>query len=253
MTDLPKLVVLHVSPWSERVRWALDHHGVAYRLVQHAPFIGERRLRKMVGDNGKPATVPVWIDGAEVISQSWDIVAHADRIGRGTALIPAAQEPAIREWVRVVDAAASRGRALTMGKMLRSPGALDESLPPAFPRWLAPLLRPVTRHGSRWFARKYALDLDAVGSHEQAVIEALEQLRRGLDGRSYLLDGFTYADIVAATLLQGIAPVGDEHIRLGPATRIVWTHDALSERFSDLLQWRDGLYRDHRGRAASRA
>jgi glutathione S-transferase len=246
MDDLPKLVVLHVSPWSERVRWALDHHGIAYQLVQHAPFLGEGRLRKLVGDTGRPATVPVLVDGGNVISQSWEIVAHADRHGRGSTLIPAAHEAAIREWVRIVDTASAHGRALVIGRMLRSPAALDESLPPAVPRWLRPLLRPVTRHGSRWFARKYALDLDAIAANEQKVADALEHLRRSLDGRRHLLGELTYADIVAATLLQGIAPVGDEHIRLGPATRTVWTNRELAERFAGLVTWRDALYREHR-------
>ncbi|MBC8071849.1 MAG: glutathione S-transferase [Deltaproteobacteria bacterium] len=253
MDELPKLVVLHVSPWSERVRWALDHHGIAYQLIQHAPFLGEGRLRKLVGDNGRAATVPVLVDGAQVISQSWDIVAHADRHGRGTTLIPAAHEDAIREWVGIVDTAAGHGRALVIGRMLRSPPALDESLPPAVPRWLRPLLRPITRHGSRWFARKYGLDLDAALANERAVIDALDHLRRSLGGRRYLLGELTYADIVVATLLQGIAPVDDEYIRLGPATRDVWTNRALAEHYADLLTWRDALYREHRRAPPMRA
>jgi glutathione S-transferase len=247
MDALPKLVVLHVSPWTERVRWALDHHLVAYRVVQHAPFLGERRLRKLVGRRDGPVTVPVLIDGEQVISQSWDIVAHADRHGRGTRLILEQHEGAIREWVRIVDAASGHGRALVIRGMLGSAAALDESLPPAVPTWMRPMMRPVTRYGTRWFARKYALDLDGVDAHLQAVRETLEHLRRSLAGGRYLLGELSYADIVAATLLQGIAPVGDEHIRLGPATRAVWTRPELVEAFPELIAWRDDLYRDHRG------
>jgi hypothetical protein len=40
-----KLVSLHVSPWSERAKWALDHHRLAYTVVEHVPIAGERRLR----------------------------------------------------------------------------------------------------------------------------------------------------------------------------------------------------------------
>lgn len=35
-------------------------------------------------------------------------------------------------------------------------------------------------------------------------------------------------------------------IRLGPATRAVWTQPALAAEFADLLAWRDGLYAAHR-------
>ena len=143
--ELPKLVVLHVSPWSERVRWALDHHGIAYQLVQHAPFLGERKLRKLVGRTDGLVTVPVLVDDGRVIPQSWDIVAYADEKGDATTLIPSDKEAAIREWTRDVDDASSHGRALVMRAMLASPGALDESHPPQVPTFIRPLLRPVTR------------------------------------------------------------------------------------------------------------
>lgn len=251
MAEVPKLVVLHVSPWSERVRWALDHHGIAYRLVQHAPFLGERKLRKLVGKTDGQVTVPVLVDDGRVISQSWDIVVYADEKGDATTLIPSDKEAAIREWTRDVDNASSHGRALVMREMLASPGALDESHPPQVPTLIRPLLRPVTRYGSRWFARKYGLDLEAVAEHEQAVRDVLGKLRNAVKDGPYLLGGFTYADIVAATLLQGIAPVGDEYIRLGPATRAVWTRPEIAREFVDLIRWRDDLYREHRRRRAS--
>lgn len=246
-----ELVVLHVSPWSERARWALDHHGLAYRLVQHAPFLGERKLRRLVGTTDGPVTVPVLVADGVVIPQSWDIVVYADRHGAATTLIPSDKEAAIREWVREVDEASSHGRALVMRAMLASPAALDESHSPQVPKLLRPLLRPVTRYGSRWFARKYGLDLEAVAEHEAVVRKLLGKLRAAVADGPYLLGSFTYADIVAATLLQGIAPVGDEYIRLGPATRAVWTRSEIAGEFVDLIRWRDELYREHRRRRAS--
>lgn len=247
MAELPQLVVLHVSPWSERARWALDHHGIAYRTVQHAPFLGERRLRKLVGADAPQATVPVLVDGTHVLSQSWEIVRFADRTGSGTALVPEADEAEIVRWVAQVDAAQTHGRALVVRALLASSAALDESLPPEMPRWLRPMLRPITRHGTRWFARKYGLDLASVEEHEAAVRSLLDALRERLAGGRYLLGGFGYADIVGAAALQAIVPVDDRWFRLGPATRAVWTHPALAEPYADLIRWRDALYRDHRG------
>jgi len=249
--SVAKLFVLHVSPWSERARWALDHHGLAYQAVQHAPFLGERRLRNLVGRTAGPPTVPVLVDGSTVLTQSWDIVVFADRKGDGPTLIPAEREAEIREWARRVDAASSHGRALVVGGMLRSPAALDESHPPLVPRWIRPLLRPVTRYGTRWFGRKYGLQLDEVAAHEQEMREALAAVREALGDSQYLLGTFSYADIVAASMLQGIAPVADEYLRLGPATREVWTQPQLSREFADLVRWRDELYHRHRRRRAS--
>src|SRR5262245_44456729 len=34
------------SPWTERARWALDHHGIAYRFEEHVPVVGELALRR---------------------------------------------------------------------------------------------------------------------------------------------------------------------------------------------------------------
>jgi glutathione S-transferase len=246
--SLPKLYVLHVSPWSERARWALDHHGLEYQTVQHAPFLGEGRLRKLVGRAEGPVTVPVLVHRDTVLTQSWDIALYADRNGDGTALIPGEREAEIREWVQRIDAASSRGRAIVLAKMLRSPAALDESHPPAVPTWIRPMLRPVTRYGTRWFGRKYGLQLDELDANEQKMREVLSSVRAGLGESQYLLGTFTYADIVAASMLQGITPVADEYIRLGPATREVWTQPELAREFADLLRWRDALYRMHRRR-----
>ncbi len=241
-----KLYVLHVSPWSERARWALDHHGISYELVQHAPFLGERRLRKVAGPSDGPVTVPVLVDGDTVIRQSWDIVAFADRTGNGTRLIPTDGEDEIREWTRIVDVASGRGRALVIAGMLANPRSLDESHPPAVPGFMRPLLRPVTRYGTRWFGRKYGLDLEALDAHRAAVRECLLEMRARLGGKPYMRAEFSYADIVSAGFLQAIAPVGDEYIRLGPGTREVWTQPELASEFVDLIRWRDGLYREHR-------
>jgi glutathione S-transferase len=251
MTEVAALYVLNVSPWSERARWALDHHGVAYRTVEHAPMLGERRLRRIVGRRDGRVTVPVLVAGDRVLADSWDIAAHADRVGTGAPLIPAAHEAGIRQWTRDVDEAAGQARALVTAAMLASPEALDEALPPEVPRWFAPLARPAARYVTRWFARKYALRLDAAEEHEQAVRRTLQALRERLAGSDGLMFGeFTFADIVSATLLQGVRPVDDAWLPLGPATRAAWTRPALAEAFADLIAWRDALYRDRRAATA---
>jgi glutathione S-transferase len=108
------------------------------------------------------------------------------------------------------------------------------------------LLRPVTRYGTAWFGRKYALDLDDLETPRQRVVSALERFRERLAGKPYLLGSFTYADILLCSLLQGIRPPEHRAIRLGPAARAAWTQPELAHRFEDLLAWRDRLYRDVR-------
>jgi glutathione S-transferase len=249
MADItPRLVVLPVSPWSERVRWALDHHGIPYEVVVHVPVVGERRLRRLVGAGAgaSRATAPALLLPGEVLRESWDIACYADRHGAATPLIPAHRAEEVRHYSDLADRTMAQGRLLVTAALLANPRALDETLPRDVPRWLRPWLRPFTRAGARWFARKYALGLDEAAplATLRATLVSLRQ--RLAESSPYLLGTFTYADIVMSGLLQAVAPVSDEYIRLGPATRAVWSQPTLAAEFTDLVAWRDALYTRHR-------
>lgn len=242
----PTLVVLSVSPWSERARWVFDHHRLPYQRIDHTPVLGERRLRKLLGKREGPATVPVLLDGATVLTDSWAIANHADRLGTNTRLLPPEHLAEIRRWNDLADRTMAHGRALIVANLLASPEGLDESMPPGTPRLICWLSRPINRIGTKWFARKYGVDITDLAPHEAAIREGLAALRAGLGGAAHLLGTFTYADIVMTNLLQAVTPVADELMKIGPATRRVWTHPALAREFADLVQWRDDIYRHHR-------
>lgn len=242
----PELISLHVSPWSERARWALDHHAIAYELVEHTPVLGEARLRRVVG-NAKPrATVPVLLASGEVLTESWEIAAYADRTGRGSKLVEPQQEADIRRWVQRADDALQSGRALILAATIESPAALDEAMPRMVPTVVRPLLRSIARKTTRALAAKYAVRFDAIEEHERVVRAALDAVRAELGERRHLLRGFTYADVAVASLLQVVSPVHDRFLRIGPGTRRAWTQPALAREFADLVDWRDALYEAHR-------
>jgi glutathione S-transferase len=138
------------------------------------------------------------------------------------------------------------GRVLTIARLLASDAALQETLPPALPRLARRLLLPVARRVTHWFARKYELDLEAKAAAQSVLCEALDALRTALVRSEYVLGRFSYADIIAASLLQGLVPVADRYVRLGPATREVWTNAQLAAAYPDLVAWRDRLYERHR-------
>lgn len=243
-----RLVVLPVSPWSERAKWALDHHRLAYERIEHVPFLGERKLRRLVGAKKERATVPVLIDNNKVLRDSWDIALYADRHGSGSKLIPDEHRAEIERWNALAEETMSTGRAVIVASTLAHPRALDESLalvPPA----LRPLLRPISRYGTRWFAKKYGLRLDDLDAPIAKMRSALETLRAAIAESKtplYLTGAFSYADIVMAISLQGIEPVADRYWPIGHGTREAWTQAELAEEFRDLLAWRDRLYAEHR-------
>jgi glutathione S-transferase len=243
----PALLSLHYSPWSERARWALDHHGLEYRLVQHAPFLGERRLRKVVGKRAPRATVPVLVTDEAVLCDSWDIAVYADEHGAREKLIPPSLEGSIRELNALAESTMVQSRGLVTAALLASDAALDEGLPRYVPVALRPLLRPVSRFGTRWFARKYGLDLADLETPRRVLSDTLTLLRERYGNRPYLFDRFTYADIVFCSLVQGVCPVSDRYLRLTPAWRTAWTQPTLVPEFGDLIRLRDRLYAEHRG------
>ena len=240
-----QLYSLFLSPWSERARWVLEHHGLRYRKIEHIPFLGERRLRRVLGNPAGRVTVPVLVADGQVLKDSWEIALYADRVGHGVPLIGDAQAD-VRRWHDLAEHAMSAGRALVISRSIASDEALDETV--VAPRFVRPLLRPIGRYAMRWFARKYALDLDTARATAaaQPMHEALDQLRRELAGSEYLLGRFSYADIIAASLLQGVSPVSDRYLRIGPGTRRAWTQTELAARHADLIAWRDRLYEKHR-------
>ena len=115
---------------------------------------------------------------------------------------------------------------------------LTEAAASVVPQALAALSRPVAALGARFIARKYQFDPKA-GGDQAVLVTALEDIRAALDGGPFITDSFSAADIVAASLLTAVRP--HAQASLGPATRAVWTDEALAERFSDLVAWRDTL------------
>jgi glutathione S-transferase len=216
-------------------------------MLKHEPFLGERRLRRLAGKRTGRVTVPILLLAGEVLTDSWDIARYADREGVSEKLIPAERQEEIRHLTDLADRAMEQNRALFVARLLRSGAALDETLPAWLPRGIRPVLRPVTRFATGWFGRKYQVTLDQSEAQTQFIRGTLLDFRRRLADGVYLLDRFSYADIVLATLLQGISPVYDRYIQLGPATREVWTRPELAREFDDLVRWRDRLYAEKRG------
>jgi glutathione S-transferase len=247
LVTTPKLVSLSYSPFSERACWALDHHRIAYQIIDHVPVVGELRLRRLASGKKGRVTAPLLITDDATLCDSWDIARYADAHGVSSKLLPDERIAEIQAFNGRADTAMTAGRILLVRALLESPGALDESLPTFVPHWLRPLMRPATRLATRWFGQKYECDLAGEAAALAGMKGELDALRSALANSSpYLLGSFSYADILMATMLQGVAPVRDEYIYLGPESRKAWHRSALADEYQDLLQWRDEIYARHR-------
>lgn len=241
------LIALSYSPWSERARWALDHHRMSYREVEHVPMLGgpwlRLRTKRLVGKT----TVPVLVDGREAIFDSFRIAQRAEAAGGGSPLFPTALFAQIEGWNRSSEAILQAGRARLIGRTLADRGALREALPPVFPDAVRPAMESMARVGAHFIAAKYGTRRSSDATHLDVMRTELSRLREvvGATGK-YVLGAFSFADIAMAVAMQMVAPVSDDYLRIGPATRSVWTEPELAAEFSDLLVWRDWVYSEHR-------
>jgi len=234
------LYVIHHSPWSERARWALHHHGIVFEEREHTPLVGELALRMRTNVKGK-ASVPLFVEGRDAVQGSLAIAQHADEKGRGARLFPPNAHASIRAFYETLEGAMSAARDRFVYALRNDREAQLESLP-GFLRAL-PFATASARMGVSFIARKYASSAESV---DERIRVGLAAVREALAGNRYIHGQFSFADILGASVVQGIDPLGDRYLPCPPATRSLWLHPTLRTEFHDLVEWRDALYAEHR-------
>lgn len=236
------------SPWTEKARWALDHHDVAYAYHEHVPLAGEvllrAKLRKHRGT--KPTSVPLFAaaDGA-LYTSSLEIARHADRVGRGTALFPHGSADDVERWNELSDRMIGVGRVRVLARLRSDRELQREALPGFVPGFVRGALASSSSLASRFLAAKHGVPADVEGEVERTLRPALREVRRALAGGRYLVGGaLSYADVAIAAALRAVRP--ESRAPIGPATRAAWSDESLAREFEDLLMWRDAIYAKHR-------
>jgi glutathione S-transferase len=238
------LTALPISPWSEKAKWALDHHRIHYRYDEYRPLIGEIKLRLLLRKPTGRVTVPVLHDGATWLTDSFEIARYADRMGHGPRLFPEDKLAEITDWNQRSEAALAAGRAIMMLASANDPEMALAFLPPGVPSSTKPWLLPVLKKGTEAFIAKYNMR-EGEGTHAAVLERELDAFSSALNGKRYLVgDAFSYADIAMAVSLQGISPVDARYMPKLPGTRDSFAE--LRRRHADLVAWRDQLYADHR-------
>ncbi len=242
--------LLHIpySPWSEKARWALDLSGLAHTRRRYQPLLGELELRVVLRRPVGVVSVPLFRDGATVLSDSFDIARHAAQHG-AAALFPKGREAEVARYNALSERGLAAGRVLALSRMLASEQALLEMVPKALRKRLGKLALPIAAFGVRRTLRKYAPNAAALAEHERTLNEVLDGLRRDLaasDAKpAALLGAFSYADVAMAQVLAFVSPPA--RLPVGKASRATFLDKTLAERHADLIAWRDALYEAHRG------
>lgn len=235
------LFTLSYSPWSERARWVLLHHRWNFEERRHVPFLGEFALRRAARRWSGKVSVPLLVDGDTSVQDSLEIARYVDARGEAERLLLPDCETSIGELNKLAESVvdAFRGRGI---QLVAQDPEFALTFTPQVLRSM-PLAAAASRFGSGLLARKYGVDMH--GTRER-IRDGIAAMRATLGGKQYVNDRFSYADILIATTLHLMAPVGDQYIRMDPIMQRAWRDDELAREFSDLISWRDELYARHR-------
>src|SRR5215208_6243006 len=198
---MPTLIGEYFSPWSEKARWALDHHGIAYTYREHVPLLGEPLLRVRARRLTERVSVPLLVTDAGPIPDSLAIARYAERVGRAAHLFPLDREDELSWWNARSEAALASARALYLDRVTRNQEAKIEMQPAFLPHAVRRASVPIADAAIGFLRRKYGIDAANAGAAEGSLIRELETLRtaRGVGGALYLLgDRISYADVAMA-------------------------------------------------------
>jgi glutathione S-transferase len=238
-----RLHVMSYSPWSERARFALLHHRISFEEREHVPLLGELALRARARGLGRPATVPLLVDGQTRVMGSLPIAHHADTVGGGDRLIEPTRLDAITALNDELEPMMHAIRARLLELASEHDDVAIGLTPPAL-RSL-PLSAASARLAGKYIAAKHRASLADVTARLRA---GLGIIRARLAGRPYVFECFSYADVVCATPLAIVKPVDDAYVPLHPGLRQHIVDEGLAAEFEDLSRWRDELYDRHRPR-----
>ena len=197
-----RFITIRFSHYCEKVRWAMDHRGFAYREEPHTPGFHRLATRSL----GAHGTVPVLLSDGRMLDDSTAILLYVDEHGRrGQPLLPA-EEPARADclaWESRFDKELGpHTRRLcyyhllperdVVLQLMRGAGAAWERA--ALP-WIFPVLRLGMRRG---------MHIDAAGAQRsrQKIDTLFADIAKHLEsGQRYLVgDRFTAADLTFAAL-----------------------------------------------------
>jgi len=222
-----ELIELYVSPWSERVRWALDLKGLPFARREYRPLVDEDELRRTTGI----ATTPVLLADGQVVGDSDAALEWIESAQPTPALLPpdARERAAVRAYeLMATETLAPFGRLVLIG------------------RWQTAGVQPIGDH----FAAKYHWSPDAEARGVAVLRTLLPELARAVATGPYLVGNtFTRADLTLSCMLTPVlgAPP-DDLFALDAGTRgmfgILLAQDPA---LAPLRAWRDATYRRHRG------
>ena len=229
-----------ISHYCEKVRWALDHKGIPYRIVNVLPGFH----RQTIGKLAPKTCVPVLCDDELVVQDSTAIINYLDARYPNPPLTPGDPDASRKalEWEEYLDE--------EIGVTLRL--WFYYHLLPDHRLALKFLLKDAPAHEQPHFMLAYPeisqamirhmnISAETASQSEQRLCAAFDRLDEALDGRSFLVeDRFSRADLTACALLSPCCLREDREF---PAAALNFRTGLKERRF---YRWVRTVYDSHR-------
>jgi len=241
-----ELIGMYYSPWTERARWALDYHKLPYRYAEYTTLLGEPLLRLRVGKPFGKVSVPLLTTPDGRVNDSFEIARFSDGKSNKNPLVPAAHFDEIKGWSESAELALFSARIRATRRIRDSSDALADRLPGYTPGFLRKALVPMAYVATEYILHKYQLE----DTSDEKLLHNMDvffgKADKALNGREFVFENISFADIVIATALQALAPVDNKYIYLGLPSRKCMCEPDLATKYASLIAWRDVVYERYR-------
>jgi glutathione S-transferase len=248
--ELPLLWHIPLSHFNEKVRWALDHKGIAHRRRVLGPDYLIRAWRA----TGQGRLPILWLDG-RAIHDSTRIIAALEERYPEPPLYPA--DEALRRRALEIEDELDEGlgpalRAAIVTPLFRSdPDIALRVLTTGMPEGAYRRLRPLLAVFPAYYRFRHQISDAKLELDRATVARALDRIEQERRGRAYLVgEAFGVADLTAAALLGALLQPPEIQyplqVELPP-----YLHDYRARLLEHpAAQWAMDIYRLHRGRSA---
>jgi glutathione S-transferase len=248
--NAPVLWHIPLSHFNEKVRWALDHKGIAHQRRVRGPSYLFRAWRA----TGQGALPILWLDG-RALHDSTRIIAALEERFPDRPLYPrdaAARERALAIEDDLDETLGPALRAAIVTPLFRhDPEVALRVLTTGMPQQAFDRLRPLVRIFPSFYRWRHRISDAQLEADRATVSAALDRIERQRGGRAYLVGAeFTVADLTAAALLSPALqpPEGQYPLQVELPPYLLEYRDAV--RAHPAARWAQGIYRQHRGRSA---
>jgi glutathione S-transferase len=247
MPDKPILWHVWISPYSEKVRWALRHKSIEHERRAQVP--GPHILTALRVTRGQQATLPALELDGERIGDSTAIIAALEQRYPEVPLYPSdpverRRALALEDWFD--EQFIPQLRRLFFYEYSRDPACFGELAVVSAPPPLRRFKRAGAAFGHALTATRFGARRRLAAEAELPVLQGVDRLEQELGDSQYLVgDRFTVADLsVAAAMYPLVLPPGAP-IRLEQTTE-TWQRFRAPHRERRAFRWVEEIYSRHR-------